>query len=168
MLGVFGDVWNDPALDETTLPEGSVFTTFTVDGMSMSGAAINSSQLAYVDTRRGDTVTGLDLYFYGDAVFTYNLSSHYSRELTYLLSNYARGFGSISIAINNDSPTPFTDLAQFYQDRVRASVEQVLQETDGVSIRQWALESDFINLTLETMTLPELVEILTHVAVVGR
>ena len=78
--------------------------------------------------------------------------------------------GDIYITINagEGSLAPFTDLAPFYQDRVRNTVERILQETDGVSIRQWALESDFLHTSLETMDLNELVEILTHVAIVGR
>ena len=78
--------------------------------------------------------------------------------------------GDIYITINAEdgSPTPFNDLDPFYQDRVRDTVERVLLETDGVDIRTWALESDFLHTSLETMDLNELVEILTHVAVVGR
>ena len=68
----------------------------------------------------------------------------------------------------SDCGTPFTRLDPFYQERVRRSVELVLRETDGVSIRQWALESDFINTTLETMDLNEFTELMTHVAIVGR
>ena len=74
----------------------------------------------------------------------------------------------IHLTINNMVEAPFMELAGFYQDNVRTAVERVLQETDGVSIHQFALESDFINTTLETMTLNELVELLTHVAIVGR
>ena len=75
---------------------------------------------------------------------------------------------NITINAGEGSLAPFNDLAPFYQERVRSSVEQVLMETDGVSIRQWALESDFFHTSLETMDLNELVELLTHVAVVGR
>ena len=67
-----------------------------------------------------------------------------------------------------DIERPFTILDVFYQERVRRAVELVLQETDGVDIRTWALQSDFTHTELEWMTLPELVEILTHVAIVGR
>ena len=75
---------------------------------------------------------------------------------------------NITINAGEGSLAPFNDLAPFYQERVRSSVEQVLMETDGVSIRQWALESDFLHTSLKTMDLNELVELLTHVAVVGR
>ena len=74
----------------------------------------------------------------------------------------------IYLTIDNGPEAPFMELAGFYQERVRTAVERVLQETDGVSIHQFALQSDFINTTLETMTLNELVDLLTHVAIVGR
>ena len=64
--------------------------------------------------------------------------------------------------------TPFQLLAPFYQERVRRAVELVLQETDGTTIREFAIQSDFLNYALETMSLTELIEILTHVAIVGR
>ena len=83
----------------------------------------------------------------------------------------ARDTSEINITINNaagGSLTPFTELAPFYQDRVRSTVERVLMETDGVTIRQWALESDLFHTSLETMDLNELVDILSHVALVGR
>ena len=73
------------------------------------------------------------------------------------------------VTIVPDPPNgPFTVLDPFYQDRIRNTVEEVLQETDGVDIRTWALQSDFNHVTLEAMTIEELVEILTHVAIVGR
>ena len=78
--------------------------------------------------------------------------------------------GDIYITINagEGSLAPFNDLDPFYQDRVRSTVERVLLETDGTSIREFALLSDFFHTSLETMDLNELVEILTHVATVGR
>ena len=78
--------------------------------------------------------------------------------------------GDIYITINAEDGAinPFTELDPFYQDRVRGTVERVLLETDGVDIRTWALQSDFLHVSLETMDLNELVEILTHVASVGR
>ena len=78
--------------------------------------------------------------------------------------------GDIYITINagEGSLAPFNDLDPFYQDRVRDTVERVLLETDGTSIREFALLSDFFHTSLETMDLNELVELLTHVATVGR
>ena len=75
---------------------------------------------------------------------------------------------SITINAGEGSLTPSNDLATFYQVRVRFTIEQILQETDGVTIREFAIQSDFVHYSLETMDLNELVELLTHVAVVGR
>ena len=87
------------------------------------------------------------------------------------LTRHLEEEGDINITINNmagGSLTPFTELAPFYQDRLRSTVERVLMETDGVTIRHWALESDLFHTSLETMDLNELVDILSHVALVGR
>ena len=87
------------------------------------------------------------------------------------LTRFLEEEGDINITINNaagGSLTPFTELDPFYQDRLRSTVERVLMETDGVTIRQWALESDLFHTSLETMDLNELVDILSHVALVGR
>ena len=96
---------------------------------------------------------------------------YYNVEWQEFVNALASVDNDINITINNaagGSLTPFTELDPFYQDRVRTTVERVLMETDGVTIRQWALESDLFHTSLETMDLNELVDILTHVAVVGR
>ena len=96
---------------------------------------------------------------------------YYNVEWQEFVNALASVDNDINITINNaagGSLTPFTELDPFYQDRVRTTVERVLMETDGVTIRQWALESDLFHTSLETMDLNELVDILSHVALVGR